>query len=93
MDEQNDKIIKRRSILEGIDYHLDRNIYCERKDLSNEASVETFFVNRMLSDLGFKDKHIKTKESLKNLMVAKGSKKFQYKPDYCLIFGALAQKL
>ena len=77
--------VKRKSILEGIDYHLGRNIYCERKDLSNEASVEAFFVNRMLADLGFKDKHIKTKESLASLTIAKGSKKYSYKPDYCLV--------
>ncbi len=77
--------VKRKSILESIDYHLDRNIYCERKDLSNEASVETFFVNRMLADLGFKDKHIKTKESLKNLTIARGSKQYPYKPDYCIV--------
>jgi hypothetical protein len=25
-----------------------RNIYCRREDLGNEASVETFFISRML---------------------------------------------
>lgn len=29
-----------------------RNLYCRRDDLGNEASVETFFISRMLSDLG-----------------------------------------
>lgn len=63
-----------------------KNIYCELKNLTNEASVETFFVNRMLADMGFKDNHIKTKESIEKLKISKGSKSFYYKPDYCIVF-------
>ena len=77
--------IKRKSMLENIDFHIDRNLYCERKSLTNEASVESFFVLPFLYDLGFKEKNIKTKESIDKLQIAKGHKKILYKPDYCLI--------
>ena len=63
----------------------DRNIYCYSKDLTNEASVETFFVNRMLVDLGFKDSQIKTKQSLKEYKISLGSKSNWYKPDYGIV--------
>ena len=79
------EFIKRKSMLEDIDFHGKRNLYCEKKMLTNEASVETFFVNRMIGDLGYKDENIKTKESIEKLTIAKGSKKCQYKPDYCII--------
>lgn len=62
-----------------------RNIYCRRSDLSNEASVETFFVSRLLKDLGYSDAQIKTKESLQRLTVSKGRRKEKYKPDYALL--------
>ncbi len=77
--------IKRKSILEDIDYHKDRNYYCEKKLLTNEATVEMFFVNRLLTDLGYKDKNIKAKESIDKVTIAKGSKKISYKPDYIII--------
>ncbi len=63
-----------------------RNIYCRFADLGNEASVETFFLSRLLTDLGFKDSQIKTKESLDALTVGRGSKREKYKPDYALFF-------
>lgn len=62
-----------------------KNAYCKLEDLSNEASVESFFINRLLKDLGFKDSQIKTKESLKKLKVFEGSKSKFYKPDYCIV--------
>ena len=74
--------VKRKSMLENIDFHIDRNLYCERKSLINEASVESFFVLPFLYDLGFKEKNIKTKESIDKLQIAKGHKKILYKPDY-----------
>jgi type I restriction enzyme M protein len=85
MKDKTPDFIKRNTILESVDFHIDRNLYCERKSLTNEASVENFFVNRLLSDFGFQDRHIKTKESIEKLTVAKGRKKFKYKPDYCLV--------
>ena len=66
-----------------------RNLYCRREELSNEASVETFFVNRLLTDLDFKDAQIKTKESIEELAVSQGRRKSQYKPDYVLVVDGL----
>lgn len=76
--------IKRVSMLDNVDFHIKRNLYCERKLLTNEASVERCFVDRFLTDFGFKDKDIRTKESIDKLSVAKGSRKLRYKPDYCI---------
>ena len=76
--------IKRKSILKRMDYNKSRNLFCERKLLSNEASVETFFVYRLIANLGYEDHQIKTKESISVLNAAKGSKKYNYKPDYAL---------
>lgn len=63
-----------------------RNIYCRFSDLGNEASVETFFLSRLISDLGYRDSQVKTKESLNSLAVGRGHKKEKYKPDYALLF-------
>lgn len=81
---KNNTFIKRDSILESIDFKKSRNLFCEKKDLTNEASVELFFINRLLTDLGYKDKNIKAKESIDKFTVAKGSKKISYKPDYII---------
>jgi type I restriction enzyme M protein len=77
------EFIKRDTILNDVNYK--KNIYCERTVLTNEASVETFFVNRMLCDLGYKDSNIKTKNSIETFLLSKGSKKVNYKPDYILL--------
>jgi len=61
------------------------NIYCDRQNLTNEASVETFFVNRMLADLGIPDRAIKTKTSIEKLKLSRGSKKYNYRPDYLIL--------
>lgn len=61
-----------------------KNKYCLKEDLSNESSVEQFFVIRLLKDLGFKDSEIQTKKSIKELAIGKGSKKENYKPDYAI---------
>lgn len=62
-----------------------RNPYCKREDLSNEASVEAFFVSRLLKDLGYEDSQIKTKESIETLTVGLGHRREKYKPDYALM--------
>ena len=62
-----------------------KNIYCHVSDLSNEASVEHFFVSRMIGDLGYPDYAIKTKQSLPLLTVSRGRRKEKYKPDYALM--------
>jgi len=62
------------------------NKYCRSTDLSNEASVESFLVLRLLADLGYLDSEIWTKRAIEELAVAKGRKREPYRPDY-LIFG------
>lgn len=61
---------------------LKTNLFCNKSDFSNESSVEIFFLNRLLSFLGYSDSDIKTKQSISELEIGKGSKKEKYKPDY-----------
>lgn len=59
---------------------------CRKEDLGNEASVEQFFVDRLLKRLGWSDSQIKTKESISELSINLGRKKIPYKPDYALSY-------
>ena len=74
----------RKSVLDGL-IRSDKNIYCHISDLSNEASVETFFLSRLIPDLGYLDKQVKTKQSVEVLTVGLGRKRVNYKPDYVLV--------
>ncbi|MFA5867816.1 MAG: N-6 DNA methylase [Actinomycetota bacterium] len=60
------------------------NKYCDKAVLVDESSVETFFINRLLKDLGYKDSEIRPKVSLKEIVVARGRKKEGYRPDYVI---------
>lgn len=53
-------------------------------DLSNEATVEQFFVARLLRDLGYKDAQIKPKATIAELKVSKGRKSEKWRPDYAI---------
>jgi len=77
--------IKRESGLEQTNFHVRKNLFCVRSNLTNEASVETFFLIPFLHSLGYKDNNIKPKESLDTFKIAKGSKKENYKPDYVIV--------
>ncbi len=44
-----------------------QNKYCAYDALRNEADVEQTFVRRMLEDLGFNDREIRPKDSLRRL--------------------------
>jgi type I restriction enzyme M protein len=79
----------RKTILDAFQTGAGRNIYCRFEDLTNEASVETFFLNRLIPDLGFRDSQIKTKTSITTLRVARGHKIENYKPDYVLLVNKL----
>ena len=59
-----------------------KNLFCEKKHLKNEASVERCFVNRLLKYLGYEDEDIQTKESIGKIKIGTGSKISHYKPDY-----------
>jgi type I restriction enzyme M protein len=77
--------IPRRSLFDSLPDHSEQNLYCRRDSLTNEASVETFFVNRMLADFGYPDNRIQTKKSISELTVSLGgAKTVKYKPDYAL---------
>ncbi|MGW0212115.1 N-6 DNA methylase [Streptomyces sp. NPDC003233] len=60
------------------------NMFCERAVLGNEASVEQFFVNRLISALDYADSQVRPKESLDELMVNQGRSRKRYRPDYAL---------
>lgn len=62
-----------------------QNKYCNLKDLTDESSVENFFIFRFIKDLGYKDNEIKTKKSIEELTVSKGRAKEHYKPDFVII--------
>ncbi|MFI6037091.1 N-6 DNA methylase [Streptomyces sp. NPDC051315] len=60
------------------------NMFCERAVLGNEASVEQFFVNRLIAALDYSDNQVRPKESLDELMVNQGRSRKRYRPDYAL---------
>jgi len=61
------------------------NKFCRSTDLTNEASVESFFVLRLLADLSYSDSEILTKQSVETLRIPKGRKREQHKPDYMIV--------
>ena len=63
----------------------EKNKYCRVSDLTNEASVESFFILRLLADLGYNDDEIKTKHSIQELKVARGRSRESYRPDFVLV--------
>lgn len=69
----------------------DKNLFCELADLENEASVEQFFVSRMLEHLGFTDRQIKPKTSLEKIKVSVGRRKVGYIPDYAVVVSKKAR--
>ena len=64
-----------------------KNKFCSISDLSNESSVEDFFILPLLRDLGYKNEDIRTKHSIEEIVVSKrgGRKKEPYKPDFVLV--------
>jgi type I restriction enzyme M protein len=63
------------------------NDFCRADDLMNEASVESFFVLRLLAALGYEDSEIKTKRSIDERKIARGSKRERHKPDHLIVCG------
>src|SRR4030042_6012105 len=61
---------------------MGKNLFCDKKDLTNESSVEAFFVSRLLNYLGYSDGDIRTKQSIGELFIGKGAKKEKNKPGY-----------
>ncbi len=66
----------------------DRNLFCAKADLTGpESRVEAFFLNRLLSALGYRDSEIRTKDRVEELPVPKGRKTVNFRPDYVLVSG------
>jgi type I restriction enzyme M protein len=61
------------------------NKYCDKSVLRDEASVEEFFVSRLLKDLGYKDSEIRPKNTLTAITVSRGRKQEHFRPDYALV--------
>jgi type I restriction enzyme M protein len=79
--------IPRRTLLDSLVKQTAKNLYCEAADLSNEASVEHFFIVEMLKDLNYRKSQIKTKKSISELTVSLGgAKSVRYRPDYVLTY-------
>lgn len=76
----------RRTLFDGLDDGA-RNLFCARRDLTNEAAVERLFCDRLLEELGYKDHQIKPKTSLSKIAVGRGSRRENYKPDYAMLVG------
>ena len=60
------------------------NLFCNDADLSNEADVEALFVEKLLKALDYPDNKILRKDTIDQVVIGKGSKKENYKPDYVL---------
>ncbi len=65
-----------------------KNLFCEKKNLKNEASVEALFVDRLIKELDYPDNRISRKESISQISIGRGSKKENYRPDYVLFDSA-----
>ena len=61
------------------------NIFCKKSDLNNEADIETWFINKLLSFLSYLPEDIKLKTSLSEFKIGHGSKSSLYKPDYVIL--------
>ena len=64
---------------------MNTNHFCSRSNFSNEASVETWFVDPLLKEFGFGAEDINLKTSLSEYKIGKGSKSVWYKPDYAVL--------
>ena len=65
------------------------NLFCNISDLNNEASVESFFVDRMIEALHYEDKDLKLKTSIAEYTIGQGRKKVLYKPDYVILVNGI----
>lgn len=60
------------------------NKYCKITDFKKENSVEKYFIDNLIKDLGYKEKNIKRKKNIKIEKFNIGSKKASFQPDYLL---------
>lgn len=57
---------------------------CNKSALSNEASVEAHFINRVIDKTEWPDEDVRLKESISERNIQLGTKSIPYKPDYIL---------
>lgn len=64
-----------------------RNKYCSYDTLINEADVEQNFIRRLLEDLGYSDREIRPKDSLRALTIGgmRGRRQGLYRPDFAIL--------
>ena len=74
----------RRTFFDGLD-EGGRNLFCARRDLTNEAAVERLFCDRLLAELGYQDHQIKPKTTLHRIAVGRGRRRENYRPDYAMV--------
>ena len=60
-----------------------RNLFCDIRDLANESDVEQSFARRLLEELGYPDRAIRTKATLEKLSVRRLAGD-SHKPDFAL---------
>lgn len=60
-----------------------RNLFCDIRDLANESDVEQSFARRLLEQLGYPDRSIRTKATLERLSSGKLTGD-SHKPDFAL---------
>ena len=61
-----------------------KNLFCKRSNLTNEASVENWFLDKLLAHLGFVPDDIALKTSIREFKVGQGRNSSLYKPDYII---------
>lgn len=77
---------KRHTLLDDLlEGQSSSNKFCSRSVLTDEASVEMFFVQRLLTDLGYRDREIRPKKALSDIVVARGRSKEYFKPDFVIM--------
>jgi len=71
---------------------MSTNKFCNYSELHNESDVEQFFVIKLINELGFSQKLIKTKATINQKKVGKGKKRKSYSPDYILFLDTSHKK-
>ena len=61
-----------------------RNLFCDHRDLRNEADVEQNFARRLIETLGYSDRDIRPKAALEELSVGRLSNARMHRPDFAM---------
>ncbi len=62
-----------------------RNLFCDHRDLRNEADVEQNFARRLIESLGYPDRDIRPKAALEELSVGRlGNAARMHRPDFAM---------